>query len=1711
MTRSRAVATVVALLCALAATFTAVGPAQAFNAPLVGYGAADGSLICDTVNEINPANSDVACASGSSGWIGASGNTVSFGLVTEIDPRDSGQGGPLTSMAYVVAIAVNGVQIATVGVNGKETGGADYIYAKCVGQVDNYDITVNAATAGGAFAVTPMAGTPYYRVDWDIPLASLTSCGITPTTPVQLYYGTSTAANLDIINKDYFRTGDSAVTFGGLATIQLGGSLAVTKTATPVSGPNPPAPGQTSTYDLAVTATDWSMYDLTGVQVVDTLPADVQLVSQTATVGTVSVSGQQVTWSGFGLGAGMNATLTMRVSITPTNAAVGSAVLLNAGATGTAMRGDGVAVNDTSNSVSTGVVSGPLLSLTKSASPTFVAAGGTVTYTLTLANSGNATASVTALVDSLPAGFSFVAGSTSGTLGAAAPTTSGSNVTWTGPWSLASGASRTLVFSAVSPTTGGAYTNTATVTASNAASATTGPTATVTVNSAPTATNDAASTARTTPVSVGVLANDSDPNGNTLSITAVGVPTAGTAVVDPSDATRIVYTPPAGFSGPATFSYTISDGFGGTDTATVTVTVANAAPVAVADSVTAAPTGATPVSVLANDTDADGDGLTVTGVGAATHGTTTVTGPSEVSYTPNAGYVGSDAFTYSISDGHGGTASGTVSVTVPNTPPTAVDDSAATQVATPVTISVLANDTDPNTAQTLSASAPTTPAHGTAVVNGDGTITYTPDAGYSGPDAFDYTVGDGVATDIGHVTITVTAGAPVAVDDSASTPTSTAVTITVLTNDVSPLPLTVTALTSPVVVPPVGPPSGVSAGTTTLNPDGTVTYTPTTGFTGTASFTYRVTDGTQTSSPATVTVTVFNAAPVAVADSFTGTRAAAQPIDVLGNDADANGDTLSISGVSGVSPGASVTVAPTGPGGRDQVLYTPASGFVGTDTFSYTASDGRGGTSTATVTVTVVDATPVAVDDSASPATAGPVTVDVLANDSDPDGDALTVTATTAPANGAVTINPDGSVTYTPATGFVGSDGFDYTVSDGHGKTDTGHVVVQVPNTAPTAVDDSAATFVGQPVTVDVVANDSDPNPLQTLTVTSVTAAAQGTAVADPAGTVTYTPAAGYRGPDGFDYTISDGAGGTDTAHVSITVANRAPVAADDSATTPADTAVTVAVLANDTDPDGDPRAVVAGSVTAPTATGGGSAGTALLNPNGTVTYTPTAGFLGAATFTYVVTDGDLTDSATVTVTVVDAPPVAVDDSATPATAGPVTIAVLANDSDPDGDILSVATTTAPANGAVTVNPNGSITYMPTAGFLGTDGFDYTVSDGHGLTDTGHVTVVVPNTAPTAVADSAATVVGQPVGVAVLGNDTDPNPLQTLTVTAVTTPAHGIASVGPAGAVTYAPAAGYRGADGFDYTVSDGAGGTDTAHVSISVADRAPVAVDDSATTASGDPVTVAVLANDTDLDGDLLAVVPGSVTVPSAAGGGSAGTAVLNPNGTVTFTPASGFSGTATFSYVGTDGTLTDAASVTVTVTPPPPAPPVTGPPTAPPVQGPPANHAPAYTDAPANTTQAVVAGAPLAPLAATDPDGDPLSYALVEGTLPPGVQLNSNGTFSGAATAAGDYPVVLRVCDNGTPAMCTSTALRIAVRGMGPQPAAPETPAPSPSPAPASPAPSPSPAGVGGIVVNAAPTVSLPRTGAPLGALVLIGLGTLVLGLAFRRAGSRAAHLTD
>ncbi|MCM8857219.1 MAG: retention module-containing protein, partial [Candidatus Thiodiazotropha sp.] len=646
-------------------------------------------------------------------------------------------------------------------------------------------------------------------------------------------------------------------------------------------------------------------------------------------------------------------------------------------------------------------------------------------------------------------------------------------------------------------------------------------TATVTVtvggvNDAPVAVDDAVGTNEDVPVTVAVLPNDSDPDGDTLTVASVTQGTNGAVAIDPVSGNPI-YTPDLNFNGTDTFTYTIDDGNGGTDTATVTVTVGsvNDTPVAVDDAVGTNEDVPVTIDVLPNDSDPDGDTLTVTSVTQGTSGTVTIDPVSgNPIYTPNLNFNGTDAFTYTIDDGNGGTDTATVTVTVGgvNDAPVAVDDAVGTNEDVPVTIDVLPNDSDPD-GDTLTVTSVTQGTSGTVTIDPvSGNPIYTPNLNFNGTDTFTYTIDDGNGgTDTATVTVTVGSvnDAPVAVDDTVGTNEDVPVTVAVLPNDSDPDgdTLTVTSVTQ-------GTNGAVAIDPVSGNP----IYTPNPNFNGTDTFTYTIDDGNGGTDTATVTVTVggVNDAPVAVDDAVGTNEDVPVTIDVLPNDSDPDGDTLTVTSVTQGANG-SVAIDPV----SGNPIYTPNLNFNGTDTFTYTIDDGNGGTDTATVTVTVggLNDTPIAVDDTVNTIEDNPITVDVLPNDSDPDGDTLTVTSVTQGTNGSVAIDPvSGNPIYTPNLNFNGTDTFTYTIDDGNGGTDTATVTVTVGgvNDTPIAVDDTVNTTEDNPITVDVLPNDSDPDG-DTLTVTSVTQGTNGSVAIDPvSGNPIYTPNLNFNGTDTF-------------------------------------------------------------------------------------------------------------------------------------------------------------------------------------------------------------------------------------------------------------------------------------------------------------------------------------------------------------------------------------------------------------------------------------------------------------------------------------------------------------------------------------------------------------------------------------------------------------------
>jgi MYXO-CTERM domain-containing protein len=670
----------------------------------------------------------------------------------------------------------------------------------------------------------------------------------------------------------------------------------------------------------------------------------------------------------------------------------------------------------------------------------------------------------------------------------------------------------------------------------------------------------------------------------------------------------------------------------------------------------------------------------------------------EVTYEPDPGYAGSDSFQYDVSDGTYTSDPGTVDITVNavNDPPQASDDSATTDEDQSVTVDVLANDSDPE-GTTLTVDSVTQPSNGSVTNNGSD-VTYTPDTDYNGSDSFTYTVSDADGgTDTASVAITVNAvnDAPEASDDSATTDEDQSVTVDALANDTD---VEGDALT----VDSVGSPSNGSA--TTNGSD--ITYTPDADYNGSDSFTYTVADGNGGTDTASVSVTVdpVNDAPEANNDSLTVDEDQSGTVDVLANDTDVDGDTISFESFGSLPSNGSVSRS-----GGD-VTYTPDADYNGSDSFTYSVSDGNGASDTGTVDVTVdpVNDPPEANDDSVTTDEDQSTTIDVLNNDTDVDGDNLVVTSTTQPSNGSVS-RTTSDVTYTPDANFNGVDSFTYTISDGNGETAqaTVNLTILSVNDPPVANDDSATTDEDVSVTIDVADNDSDIEN-NTLYVKSVSQPSNGSTTGGGRN-VTYTPDAHFNGSDQFDYTITDGNGGTDTATVNVIVnpVNDAPRAERDTATVDEDQSVTIDVLANDSDIDGDPLSIdgvtqpVNGSVT---------------QTGSDVTYTPEADYNGPDSFEYDVTDGNGTsDTAPVDVTVepVNDPPTLVDPTPTGTLQAEeesqLTFTVAGEDIE--GDTLSYGVEPLP-DGASIDETTGEFTWTPTYEQAGSLSLTLSADDG---------------------------------------------------------------------------------------------------------------------------------------------------------------------------------------------------------------------------------------------------------------------------------------------------------------------------------------------------------------------------------------------------------------
>jgi len=1043
---------------------------------------------------------------------------------------------------------------------------------------------------------------------------------------------------------------------------------------------------------------------------------------------------------------------------------------------------------------------------------------------------------------------------------------------------------------------------------------------------------------------IAVLGNDSDPDGDTISVGSIVTAPANGAAIISGDS--ICYTPDPDYDGPDTLYYSLCDNGtpGMCDTTVVYINVppVNDPPVAVNDTVIVPKDSSLCIPVTDNDSDPENSPLAVTMIVGPDSGAAVLSNDS-ICYTPNPGFEGRDTLTYSICDTNTPSLCDTafVYINVPpeNDPPVGVPDTLNVPEDSTLCIAVLDNDSDPEGPVTIGGMS-SLPTNGTASISGD-SICYTPDPDFFGPDTLYYVVCDTglpILCDTVMVIINVNPvnDPPVAINDTVSTPEDVAVDITVLINDSDiegPLDSTsVVIITSP------------NDGTTNIDPiTGEVTYDPDTNFMGIDSFEYVVCD---TGNPVLcdtawvfINIGPINDPPIGVTDTVSIPEDSTLCIAVLANDSDPDGGPLSTDSILILPTNGTASIS------GDSICYTPDPDFNGPDTLYYVVCDTGNPVLCDTVLVIInvdpVNDPPIAVNDTVNTNEDTPIDIVVLINDSDIEGplDSTSVVIITSPNDGTTSIDPiTGEVTYDPDTNFVGIDSFEYVVCDTGNPVlcDTAWVFINVGpiNDPPIAVNDTVNTNEDTPIDIVVLINDSDvEGPLDSTSVVVITPPNDGSTIVDPVtGEVTYDPDTNFVGVDSFQYVVCDTGSPVlcDTAWVFINVSpvNDPPVAIDDTVSTPEDTPIDIVVLINDSDIEGplDSTSVV---IITPA-----NNGSTIVDPiTGEVTYTPDPGFVGVDSFEYVVCDTGnpvLCDTAWVYINVspVNDPPVAVNDTVSTPEDTPIDIVVLINDSDIEGplDSTSVVIITPANNGSTIVDPiTGEVTYTPDPGFVGVDSFEYVVCDTGNpvLCDTAWVYINVSpvNDPPVAVNDTVSTPEDTPIDIVVLINDSDiEGPLDSTSVVIITPANNGSTIVDPiTGEVTYTPDPGFVGVDSFEYVVCDTGNPVlcDTAwvYINVSPVNDPPVAVNDTVSTPEDTPIDIVVLINDSDIEGPLDST---SVMVITPPNDGS--TSVDPVTGEVTYTPDPNFFGVDSFEYVVCDTgspVLCDTAWVYINVSP--------------------------------------------------------------------------------------------------------------------------------------------------------------------------------------------------
>jgi RHS repeat-associated protein len=1131
------------------------------------------------------------------------------------------------------------------------------------------------------------------------------------------------------------------------------------------------------------------------------------------------------------------------------------------------------------------------------------------------------------------------------------------------------------------------------------------------LNTPPAATNDLVTTNEDTDVTF--LLRGTDPDNNPLTYTLLSLPLHGRLS---GVAPQLQYTPEANYNGSDSFTFKVNDGQADSNVATITLAVkpVNDTPTAISQRLTTKEDQALAVTLAGQDVDEDA--LTYEIISGPTHGTLTGT-PPQLLYTPDRDSNATDQFSFVVNDGkiNSGVASVVIVVDPTNDAPIAVDSSIELLEDTPRPVVLGATDPD---GDVVTYPVITKPQHG-KLSGTPPNLTYTPDANYAGPDSFNFSATDGQA-DSALATVSINViqvnDAPEALEQNVSTTEDTPRRITLSGKDTEgdPLgyrvdqlpahgtlegtppdliykpardyngsdsftfvtndsfeesdPATVTITIVPANDAPVAAPQQlntpedtelqVTLGASDAEGDNLTytivrypqngslsgsgsnfTYKPAPNYFGTDSFAFRANDGQADSNEAVVDITIeaVNDSPVANKQSVTTDEDVARAIVLTGSDVD--GDALSFRVLSGPEHGALEGTAP-------RFTYRPSTNYNGPDALVFVANDGHGDSAPATVSISVgpINDAPVTYDDEV--ATDEDVAMGIVLWANEYDGDPLTFTVTTQPQHGTFSGTPP-NLLYTPDQDFHGSDSFAFKANDGLEDSNVSTVAITVRsiNDVPVASSQHRLTPEDSPLEIALTAADADSDP---LTYTVLTPPAHGSLSGTPPNLL-YTPAQDFHDEDAFTFRVNDGTVDSAPATVTITVqpVNDLPEAVGQPVSTDEEVPVPVTLAA--TDVDGDPLVYLI--LTPP------EHGTLTGTPPNLV-YTPTTNYNGPDRIVFAAYDGtsdSLPAEIQITVRPINDAPAAAGQSLS--TAEDTALAVTLTGTDADNDTLTYSITVAPQHGSLSGVPP-DVTYIPAADFNGTDSFAFKANDGTVDSPPANIHIVVTpvNDAPSATAQGMVTDQNTASSVTLAGTDVDQD---LLTFSIVTPPGHGVIS-GTSPNLTYTPADNYHGPDSFTFRANDGALDSAPATVSITVnrVNRRPVAADQMLTTDEDTPKVV--ILSGTDPDGDPLTyVITGNPAHGRLVGSGA----------TLTYRPNSNYSGPDSFSFKVNDGVV-DSLPGTIAI------------------------NISSVNDAPTAIPQTIATKKDQArsfTLTASDPDGDPIAYSVLESP--------AHGTLTGAA----------------------------------------------------------------------------------------------------------------